>query len=97
MFRQKWARGEFQKWESIHKFEKSDTLSKTEGHEGRYLTMARIAHKEGGGKSGRRNSMNYCLRCVVLGGHWVKVDLEFSQCIKYLYIEHTLSEHYKAS
>ena len=97
VFRAKWAKAEFQKWESLHKFEKVEGHDKTEGKNGRYLTLARIAVEEGGGKTGRRNSMNYCLRCIVLGGHWLKYDEEFTQSIKYLYIEHTLSEQYKTS
>ena len=58
---------------------------------GKYMTIGRMAWKEGGGKSGWVSACNLALHAVVLGPPWTKRDKK-ARNTKFLYFEESYEE-----
>eukprot|EP00959_Pyramimonas_sp_CCMP1952_P463934 9485748-Pyramimonas_sp.AAC.1 len=93
-FRARWAQQERKRYESTKK--KVTRNVKKEKLEGKYLSLSRIAHKEGGGADGRKNAVRYCTNCVIFGKHWVKWD-RMTDTLKFYYVEHSISDEYSVA
>ena len=60
------------------------------------MSIARMTHKEGGGKDGVKAALTYAVNCVILGKHWVKFD-SMTGTIKFYYVEHSISDEYSTA
>ncbi|CAK0828083.1 unnamed protein product, partial [Prorocentrum cordatum] len=90
-FRADWASKQYKKF--TEHWSKKVSNKKTEKLEGRYLSLARIAHKEGGGADGLKAATTYCTNCVLFGKHWCKFD-RMTNTLKFYYVEHSMSDEY---
>ncbi|CAK0823118.1 unnamed protein product, partial [Prorocentrum cordatum] len=90
-FRADWGEKRYKQfWE---RRSKTTTNRKSEKLSGKYLALARIAHKEGGGKDGLKAATTYATNCIILGKHWVKWD-SMTNTLKFYYVEHEISDEY---
>ena len=81
-FRQEWASQKYESYKKnqIHKVK----LTETEINSGRYLPLMKIAEEEGGGEIGFQAAVQYCLRCMQVGGDFVWLE-SWSGQPKFLY------------
>lgn len=91
LFRAQWAK------EQHEEFKKELIHSKKTEHQdivgGKYHTLNRIAHLEGGGPKGMRNACNYAMACLKMGGKWTKY-CDMTKDVKYNYVEHGFWEKF---
>ena len=83
-FRREWCKDVFDKWPVTQSTSKK--LELIDRNKGVHLALARIAHKEGGGKDGMRAAINIAMKCIEMGEPWVKYDT-WAQRPKYMYME----------
>ncbi|CAK0836931.1 unnamed protein product [Prorocentrum cordatum] len=93
-FRQRWAEGEFKKWERMHEMKIATTNSKKEKLKGEHLSLGRIAWKFGGGGTGKKLAIRYCTKAVMMGGKWTKW-CKMTSSLLILFVTHELSDKYE--
>eukprot|EP00929_Paragymnodinium_shiwhaense_P074376 TRINITY_DN38061_c0_g1_i2.p1 TRINITY_DN38061_c0_g1~~TRINITY_DN38061_c0_g1_i2.p1 ORF type:complete len:615 (+),score=150.99 TRINITY_DN38061_c0_g1_i2:96-1847(+) len=91
-FRKNWAKAEYDEYVKTRTFR--TTVTQTMLKESSYKGIGRIAWKEGGGKSGWRAAVNWCISCIQLGGKWLKY-CEKSKRIKFLWEEEKWTDEFK--
>jgi len=87
--RQEWCNGQYTKFVESKTHSQSYTIK--EKVEGTFLSLHRIAVEEGGGETGMKAAINYCLRCVKEGSGWVEYN-EWTKGAKYNYVVKKKSE-----
>ena len=90
-FRQEWLKGEFKKWSSRVGYTSLEENRKEISKDGSYLTLARVAWKEGPGVNGLRSAIRYCTRCMLLQSHWVKY-CDMRQTLLFFYVVEKVSD-----
>jgi len=93
-FRKEWAKKTYAAYSN--KSVQTNTLSKVDINSSRYLTLARIAHKEGGGRTGMRNALKQANQAVAIGPPWVKLN-DRSKAMKFLYLEEGYDEKFEVA
>eukprot|EP00959_Pyramimonas_sp_CCMP1952_P460109 9479330-Pyramimonas_sp.AAC.1 len=71
-FRAEWAKGEHTSFKETK--ELTTTMRKEWEKKGQYLPLARIAWKEGGGKSGWAAAVKHYTKCIAMGGPFILYD-----------------------
>ena len=88
-FRRKFAQGEYSEY--IAERQKKEKMTEVTEADGEYLSIQRIAHKEGNGPAGMKAATSYCIRALQLGGRWCHFDT-WTDRVKFLYITHKYRE-----
>ena len=92
LFRQRWAKRKHSQFQE--KCQHLEQFSKTDTHRGKWMSLKRMAWKEGGGREGMRAATRYALRCVVLGMPWAKFS-EWTGQWKFVYVEEGFEEDFR--
>ncbi|CAK0900674.1 unnamed protein product, partial [Prorocentrum cordatum] len=93
-YRQDWLKREFDKWAKRVQYKAGEINEKAESKDGQYISLAKIAVEEGGGRAGLRAAINWAHYCILLGGEMLEY-CEGTKQMKYLHIVHRLTDTYK--
>lgn len=93
-FRADWARKEYMKFQESTTFKKA--YKETIYADSRYFNVGKIMAEEGGGLRGMKNAVFYALRCLAMGGPWVKEN-SFTRDMLWLYKVEGMTEEYSTT
>ena len=91
-FRAKWLKDEHDIYTASKT--KSTVVRKTWKKKGAYLPLARIAWKEGGGKSGWLSAVRLFTKCIAMGPPFVKFD-GWTESLRALYVVEEYNEEFE--
>ncbi|CAK0869691.1 unnamed protein product [Prorocentrum cordatum] len=94
--REEWAKWSFHRWQKKREFSKTQTNSKKQTMKGVYMPLARLAWKFGGGSTGAKLAYTYAGKAVLMGGIFTKW-CNMTDCLFYLYVEHSLGDTWQQS
>jgi hypothetical protein len=81
--RQEWCKLKFDDYQKTKSYTQRSEIVDTS--KGQYLSLLRMAHKEGGGQSSLMSSIRYALKCISLGPPWIRWD-SMTDTMRYLYM-----------
>ncbi|CAK0831658.1 unnamed protein product, partial [Prorocentrum cordatum] len=94
--REEWAKWSFHRWQKKREFSKTQTNIKKQTMKGVYMPLARLAWKFGGGSTGAKLACTYAGKAVLMGGIFTKW-CNMTDCLFYLYVEHSLGDTWQQS
>ncbi|CAK0864558.1 unnamed protein product [Prorocentrum cordatum] len=94
--REEWAKWSFHRWQKKREFSKTQANIKKQTMKGVYMPLARLAWKFGGGSTGAKLACTYAGKAVLMGGIFTKW-CNMTDCLFYLYVEHSLEDTWQQS
>jgi hypothetical protein len=94
--RAEWASAEHKAWDKTSGKVKEDSNIKSEDKQGTWLSLPRIAWKEGGGAVGLKAALRYCTACLMMGDEWFEW-CSMAGVMRYKYVVRTQNDRWTSA